>query len=508
MWRVSKRWVAPVIYGVLGLEVAAVIGFAVGYNALDFRIYMWGGHAVLHDTRLYMDLAYGHWFTYSPFAAVVFVPIAAQPLTAARVGWDLASLAALAYSLVLIGKLAGYRPSRLAVAGLAAAAMALDPVYQTLFLGQINLILLALILTDVWRVSRGRAAGLGVGVAAAIKLTPAIFIVVFLLAGKTKSAVAGAATFLGCGLIGLAVAPGASRQYWEHLFYDTGRVGAPYISNQSPYAAAIRIAGGAAHVGAWYLVIPVALAAVGLAAATVLARGDDPPRPPRGGMARGDDPPRPPRGVLARGGDWLGAAAVTGCTGLLVSPISWAHHWVWILPALAVLVRSGHRVAAVLGYLLFAVAPFWYTPHSGGPREYGFHWLVTLVANCYLIAGLAFLGYMAYTAYTAGPRRVARARCRISSRSDGSRVSPASSSAAIVAPLTTASAALARITAERSGSGPASTAITCPVVCREVRGRRSSIMARTAGSRSTRPASWRESTARSMKAPRSSSGDG
>jgi hypothetical protein len=61
--------VAPVIYGILGLELAAVIGFAATYNALDFRIYMWGGHAVTHDTRLYLALAYGHWFTYSPFAA-------------------------------------------------------------------------------------------------------------------------------------------------------------------------------------------------------------------------------------------------------------------------------------------------------------------------------------------------------------------------------------------------------------------------------------------------------
>lgn len=75
-----------------------------------------------------------------------------------------------------------------------------------------------------------------------------------------------------------------------------------------------------------------------------------------------------------------------------MSPISWAHHWVWILAALLVLVRAGHRAAAGLGYLLFAAAPLWYTPHSGGPREYGFHWLVTLVAYCYLIAGLAFLG--------------------------------------------------------------------------------------------------------------------
>ena len=378
----TRRWVAPVSYGVLAVELAVVTGFAAAYNALDFRIYMWGGHAVTHDTQLYLNLAYGHWFTYSPFAAVVFVPSAALPLALARTGWDLASVAALGYSLVLVLKLAGYRPSRTAIAGVTAAAMVLDPVYQTLFLGQINLILLALILTDVWRVASGRTAGLGVGVAAAVKLTPAIFIVFFLLAGKVKPAVIAAATFLGCGLIGLIVAPGASERYWEHLFYDTSRVGAPYISNQSPYAAAIRIAGGAAHVGAWYVVIPVALGAVGLAAAT----------------------------ILARHGDWLDAAAVTGTTGLLVSPISWAHHWVWILPALVVLVRSGHRVAAGLGYLLFAVAPFWYTPHSGGPREYGFHWLVTVAANCYLIAGLAFLVFMARRACLATESRLAVTR--------------------------------------------------------------------------------------------------
>ena len=367
----DRRWVAPVVYGVLGLEVAVVAGFATAYNALDFRIYMWGGHAVIHDTRLYLDPAYGHWFVYPPFPAVLFVPVAALPLAVARVAWDLACVAALAYSLVLMLRLAGYRPGRLAVAGATAAALALDPVYQTLFLGQVNLFLLALVMTDVWLVSGGsRRAGLGVGIAAAVKLTPAIFIVLFLLAGKIRAALVSTAAFLGCGLIGLLVAPGATREYWGHLFYDTSRVGAPYISNQSPYAAALRIAGGASHVGAWYVVVPLVLGVAGLASAVVLARRDD----------------------------WLGAAAVTGCAGLLVSPVSWAHHWVWVLAALLVLVRAGHRVAAGLGYLLFAVAPFWYTPHAGGPREYGFHWLVTLVANCYLIAGLAFLAYLAYLA--------------------------------------------------------------------------------------------------------------
>jgi len=67
------------------------------------------------------------------------------------------------------------------------------------------------------------------------------------------------------------------------------------------------------------------------------------------------------------------------------------------------LIRDGHRIAAAAGYLLFAVAPFWFTPHAAGPNEYGFHRLTTLVANCFLIAGLAFLGYMALTQLR-GPR--------------------------------------------------------------------------------------------------------
>jgi hypothetical protein len=367
----GRQWLTLVVFGVLGLGLVAAIVFAATYDALDFRIYMWGGHAVLDDGRLYQALAYGHWFTYSPFAAIVFVPIAALPLAVARVLWDLLSVAALAYSCVLVLKLAGYRPTRIRVAGTIAAAMALDPVWQTLFLGQINLILLALILIDIRRLTLGRTAGIGVGIAAAIKLTPAIFIVFFLLARRTRAAMVAAATFAACVLIGCIVAPDSSRLYWRHLFLDTHRVGAPYISNQSPYAAAIRIASGQGHIGGWWIAVPLVLAAIGLTTAVILARRYD----------------------------WLAATAVTGTTGLLVSPISWAHHWVWVIPALVLLLRSGHRIAAGAAYLLFAVAPFWFTPHAGGSREYGFHGLVTLAANCYLVAGLAFGAFMAKQAW-------------------------------------------------------------------------------------------------------------
>lgn len=368
-----RRWATPALYGLLALELAGVVVFAAIYKSLDFSVYMWGGRAVTHDTRLYLVQGIGHWFTYPPFAAIVFTPISVLPLALARVLWDLVSVAAFAYCCVLTLRLAGREVTKKTLVTFVAGGLLLEPVYQTLFLGQINLILLALILTDVWRASRGRPAGIGVGIAAAIKLTPGIFIVFFLLARRTKAALTAVAAFAGCGLIAYLVAPGASKLYWRHLFYDTKRVGAPYISNQSPYGAAIRIAGGVTHIGAWYPVIPAVIGVIGLAAATVLVRHHD----------------------------WLGATATTGATGLLVSPISWAHHWAWVLLALVVLRRGGSRsrAAAAFGYALFVLSPLWWTPHSGGPHEYGFHGLLTAVANCYLLAGLAFLAYMAWQAY-------------------------------------------------------------------------------------------------------------
>ena len=119
--------------------------------------------------------------------------------------------------------------------------------------------------------------------------------VFFLLARRSRAAAVAAATFAGCGLAGYLIAPDASRRYWTRLFYDVRRVYAPYISNQSLYGAVSRIAGGVGHLPGWYLVLPLTAGAVGLATAA----------------------------ALARRGDWLGGAAATGITGLLVSPISW-----------------------------------------------------------------------------------------------------------------------------------------------------------------------------------------
>jgi hypothetical protein len=370
-WAVRAAWIG------LAAAIVLVVVFSIVYKPLDFSVYRWGGQQVTHGLRLYLARYFqGHdreYFTYPPFAAIVFIPVAAIPAVIGQVGWQLVSLVALACGSVITLNLAGYRPSRTVVAAMVAGGITLEPIYHTLYLGQINLILFALILIDVRRAARGQAAGIGIGLAAALKLTPLIFIPFFLVTRRWKDAAIATATFLACGLIGYLVAPEGSGLYWHHLFYSTARVGAPYISNQSPYALVLRVAGAGAHIGSWYSIIPALLGIIGLATAAVLARHDD----------------------------WLGAATVTGTTGLLVSPISWTHHWVWILPALVILVLGDKRsrVAALCAYALFVVAPMWFTPDTGGSGEYGFHWLLTLVANCYLIAGLAFLVYMARRAY-------------------------------------------------------------------------------------------------------------
>jgi alpha-1,2-mannosyltransferase len=129
----------------------------------------------------------------------LFAPITAIPIVIARLMWEMASVAAFAWACVTTVKLAGCRASTTAVAAVVAMGLTLEPIYHSLYLGQINLFLLALVLTDVWRVSRGRHAGISVGLAAAVKLTPAIFVILFLLTRRTRAASTAAGTFVLCG---------------------------------------------------------------------------------------------------------------------------------------------------------------------------------------------------------------------------------------------------------------------------------------------------------------------
>src|SRR3954447_12434836 len=171
------------VAAVLAFQVGVVAVFAIGYDAYDFHVYALGGRAILQDQALYQFRWGAHGFPYPPFAAAAFLPLAQLPLTVARVVWDAASFGAWAVALQATSALAGRLADAAELAAMTAAGLVLEPVWHTLFLGQINLLLLAAVLVDVERIARGRTAGIGIGVATAVKLTPGIFIVLLLLAG-------------------------------------------------------------------------------------------------------------------------------------------------------------------------------------------------------------------------------------------------------------------------------------------------------------------------------------
>ncbi|MEW2288122.1 glycosyltransferase family 87 protein [Streptomyces sp. NPDC047841] len=328
------------------LLVAAVTVFTATVPLLrgffDLRVYYGTVHTwVHHGGRIYdyrvPGTAYG--FTYPPFAAVAMLPLALLGRTAAITASLLVNLAALVVVLRVLagphGRGHGWYRWALCLCLLAL----FEPLRDTVSFGQVNLVLLALVLGDSWLLAsgRGRWAGAGTGLAAAVKLTPALFIGLLLLAGRrraagTATAVAVAATALACW-----ADPAASRFYWTEALWDTRRVGRlDYVSNQSLQGVLARL--GETGRPLW--------AAVVLLTLCVWAwRGR--------------------RAVAA--GDWPAAFALTGAAACLVSPVTWVHHLVWLLPSFAVLVRAGRpRTAAVLyAVLCTSVVWLWFDDASG-----------------------------------------------------------------------------------------------------------------------------------------------
>jgi alpha-1,2-mannosyltransferase len=213
--------------------------------------------------------------------------------------------------------------------------------------------------------SRRLPRGIGVGIAAAVKLTPLIFIPFLLLTRQFRAAATALGTFLLCSLGTLAIAPHSSWLYWSTEIFDDRRSGnLRYISDQNLASALQRFTGG-----------PVSPLLVGFLAALFAF----------GGLALAAWAYRTSSPLLA--------ISVCAATGLIISPVSWVHHYVWVVPLLAWLAladdrpRGGRWWALGLAALLWA-GPVWWVPDPqtgyGGP-------LVLLAGNSYFLAMVAFL---------------------------------------------------------------------------------------------------------------------
>jgi alpha-1,2-mannosyltransferase len=427
----GPRWLLPAGAALLAVVLAAYLADLVthlSYMAAmrDLVVYRDGGLIVRHVPPAYdahrasplydWTGQHGVQFTYPPFAAVLFSVASVLSWTAMRWAMTLASLAALGLALWLVFGALGYRDRRAvrmgATFGISALALATEPVQQTLSLGQVNVLLMLLVVADLTTggalAPEGKTRwwhGLGIGIAAGVKLTPLIFIPYLLLIRRYRQAATASAVFAATAALGYVILPHDSGTYWAHgLFLKANRI--VFLGtrgNQSLRGVLTRLAGSVSAGTLPWIAAAVLVAVAGLVTAALLYRARQP----------------------------VPAMLACALTGLLVSPLSWDHHWVWVAPGLALLAHLGavaRRRAARTAwwaagaglFLVFACWPqFWNLSQSGltpaglgwyapgtyfatgsKPWYHEFHWhgLQLLAGNSAVLTGLACLAALVVTA--------------------------------------------------------------------------------------------------------------
>jgi alpha-1,2-mannosyltransferase len=312
----------------------------------DLRIYVTSVREVLDGQYLY-DLEPP--FTYPPFALLVFAPFAWIPVAVLAVLFQLAKFVAIGESARRYIRHRGSADRAYTGRAVLLALLAVifvDPVGVDVFDGQINLVLLFVVIADLMRPADSRWRGVGVGLAAGVKVMPALFIVYLLVSRQFRAAAVATGTFLAAVTVGFAVQPRASWAYWTDVMWDGTRIWPrpDVLLNQTVRGVVVR-ALGEDNRPLWAGLALVAVA-TGLAVAAALHR----------------------RGLE------LAALCMTGLTAAVITPQGWIHHWVWLAPTLLLLAMAAHRsVAAWTGVvLLFVVVNgrFYYQVGRGDPWGY------------------------------------------------------------------------------------------------------------------------------------------
>jgi alpha-1,2-mannosyltransferase len=338
----------------------------------DVRVYWWGGRQATQGGALYAPGA-RYSFTYPPFAAALFGIAGHAPEGALAAVITAASIGALAALCALSLGAAGVRRRPETVLTVTALALLAWPVTYTLRLGEVNLIVAALVGADLLRRRDGHwAQGIATGLAAGIKLTPLIFVAYLLITRRVRAAATAAAAFAATVALGAVLLPSPSRVFWlDGVFYDQNRIGDPAnLSDQSLSGAVARLAGNLDPGYRWWAVTALLTGLAGIAVAA----------------------------WAHRRGRRLAGVTCCAITGLLISPFSWTHHWVWAVPLLVALAATAwRRRSAACGLAALAAAavfsrriPLSWPGHPPG--------LVRLLeGDLYVLCGLAVLAGTALT---------------------------------------------------------------------------------------------------------------
>lgn len=307
-----------------GLGVIAWVAMGVS-AALCLHYMIKATDAYLLDLDVYRDAAKAAWaggdlyglrftdvqlpYLYPPFAILFLTPLAWLSDVSAQVVWTgITLVAVIVYALICVENFAAKRFHTVTVAAVTVAfTLAMEPTESNLNFGQVNILLAMFLVLDLSHRTGRLPQGILTGVAAAVKLTPLLLVVYFLVTRRVKPALWAAATFLACNAAAWLVLPRASWVYWTGTFLESDRVGVAYISNQSINGMLQRLIGDTGTTRlAW-----LALAALVTLATLIIAHHL--------------------YGSFPHLTDALVLAAI-----LLVSPISWTAHWVLILPLLLV----------------------------------------------------------------------------------------------------------------------------------------------------------------------------
>lgn len=382
--------VAALVFGVLA--TAAWTAWSLrssprGFVDLDvYRLGVqawWHGadsYGVLPPTKVGMELPY----IYPPFATIVLSPLAALPWAASVVAMTLLSLGCLAVVLYLVVRRCwepgGRRGAVVVSAILLPLALLTEPVRDTVWFGQVNLLLLALVGLDCLVPHPRWPRGVLVGIAAAIKLTPAIFVVYFLARRDYRAALWSAVSGAAATALGFAVNWGGSLTFWFDP--NTGlrsQSGSPFVTNQTVWALLQRLGlSGDIQSAVWVLALAVLLAV------TVV-------------------------GVRRPGTSTPMAMVLVGGYGLLACPTSWGHHWVYCVPAIAAMLVHAARsrsmvwaVATVVAAGVYTAAAFYYMPTGPAGDPHGWNALEQVLGNSFTLAAIAGLVLYAVPALVRG----------------------------------------------------------------------------------------------------------
>ena len=338
MWRSpgGAGWGPTLAWRLFQLLTVAALAWA-GWRLLghtpyriDIDVYRMGGRAWLDGRPLYADGATFETragldlpFTYPPLAAVAFAPFALLPLPVASAAITVTTFVLLIASTVIVltrldvwpqtsvtREPAWLRRCWLAAAIVAPAVIYLEPIRANFDFGQINVVLMTLVIADCVPRRTPWPRGALLGIAIALKLTPAVFLLYFVLRRDTRALIVAAVSAAVATLAGVAFAWRDSWEYWTDTVRNTDRIGTATLNtNQNIAGALARLGLGEGERFILWMVACFLVLGLTVWAVRRVLRSDQP--------------------VLA--------LICVAMFGLVVSPVSWSHHWVWGLPTVLVI---------------------------------------------------------------------------------------------------------------------------------------------------------------------------